>query len=210
MNIIKIKENEILNEFKKREIDGNCIINKYDDNTLFKIYKKDFINTYKNGDLEKDISNLNNINNVMLLNNENISQNKLNRLLLLADKLHESKSPLIKGIVIYQSNVVGILIEYYKNYKILSELNINRKERIKVLKQLEKLYNNLLEYKIFPMKLNEDNIMYNGSDIKLIGLDKSDTKIATLKLLKKDQYLEINCDKNFNQLRNKIKTLSKR
>lgn len=84
-------------------------------------------------------------------------------------------SDLYKGVVESKDCVVGVIMTYYKDYQSLYEVinTLNRKEKIKILKKVRNVFNNLIENGCYPLDLSLGNIMIRKRDldVKIIDLD---------------------------------------
>lgn len=149
-----------------------------DNNKLYKIYYRDFIKTYINKDecfLDDEVNSLLEIEKLTNFELRN-PYKKLNEL----NRLAGTKSPnLITGVLSYNGLLVGIQMNYLKNYITLKEIS-TRVEDSKLVIYLNKVYElvcNLLMENIVPTDVKEDNILVNEetNDVVLIDLDGSET-----------------------------------
>ena len=149
-----------------------------DNNKLYKIYYRDFIKTYINKDecfLDDEVNSLLEIEKLTNFELRN-PYKKLNEL----NRLAGTKSPnLITGVLSYNGLLVGIQMNYLKNYITLKEIS-TRVEDSKLVIYLNKVYElvcNLLMENIVPTDVKEDSILVNEetNDVVLIDLDGSET-----------------------------------
>lgn len=149
-----------------------------DNNKLYKIYYRDFIKTYINKDecfLDDEVNSLLEIEKLtnFELRNPYKKLNELNRL------ARTKSASLITGVLSYKELLVGIQMNYLKNYITLKEIS-TRVEDSKLVIYLNKVYElvcNLLMENIVPTDVKEDNILINEEtkDVVLIDLDGSET-----------------------------------
>ena len=149
-----------------------------DNNKLYKIYYRDFIKTYINKDecfLDDEVNSLLEIEKLtnFELRNPYKKLNELNRL------ARTKSASLITGVLSYKGLLVGIQMNYLKNYITLKEIS-TRVEDSKLVIYLNKVYElvcNLLMENIVPTDVKEDNILINEEtkDVVLIDLDGSET-----------------------------------
>ena len=149
-----------------------------DNNKLYKIYYRDFIKTYINKDecfLDDEVNSLLEIEKLtnFELRNPYKKLNELNRL------ARTKSASLITGVLSYNGLLVGIQMNYLKNYTTLKEIS-TRVEDSKLVIYLNKAYEivyDLLKENIVPTDVKEDNILVNEetNDVVLIDLDGSET-----------------------------------
>ena len=149
-----------------------------DNNKLYKIYYRDFIKTYINKDecfLDDEVNSLLEIEKLtnFELRNPYKKLNELNRL------ARTKSASLITGVLSYNGLLVGIQMNYLKNYTTLKEIS-TRVEDSKLVIYLNKAYEivyDLLKKNIVPTDVKEDNILVNEetNDVVLIDLDGSET-----------------------------------
>lgn len=149
-----------------------------DNNKLYKIYYRDFIKTYINKDecfLDDEVNSLLEIEKLtnFELRDPYKKLNELNRL------ARTKSASLITGVLSYNGLLVGIQMNYLKNYITLKEIS-TRVEDSKLVIYLNKVYElvcNLLMENIVPTDVKEDNILINEetNDVVLIDLDGSET-----------------------------------
>lgn len=149
-----------------------------DNNKLYKIYYRDFIKTYINKDecfLDDEVNSLLEIEKLtnFELRDPYKKLNELNRL------ARTKSASLITGVLSYNGLLVGIQMNYLKNYTTLKEIS-TRVEDSKLVIYLNKVYEfvcNLLMENIVPTDVKEDNILVNEEtkDVVLIDLDGSET-----------------------------------
>lgn len=179
-----------------------------DNNKLYKIYYRDFIKTYINKDecfLDDEVNSLLEIE--KLTNFElRDPYKKLNEL----NRLAGTKSPnLITGVLSYNGLLVGIQMNYFKNYITLKEIS-TRVEDSKLVIYLNKVYElvcNLLMENIVPTDVKEDNILVNEetNDVVLIDLDGSETIYGPDNYLIDFPYNLDIINNNFDKMVNRLK-----
>ena len=215
MKIIEITKEEIINYLSNKEnIIGQGsygILYKYNDTTLIKLYYKEFIDTYFNLDsktFEKEIEgHLQIIEIFKQYKMEYIDKldklKKLHSILQLTDCYD-----LIKGVVTYKNHPVGVLLEYYKNYKTLGEIYfyLSKKEKIIVLEKVKRLLENLMENNIYYKDVKENNFMVNTEtlDVKIIDLDGNEVRIEEKSYVEKHTSVKKECVDYYNYMVRKL------
>lgn len=179
-----------------------------DNNKLYKIYYRDFIKTYINKDecfLDDEVNSLLEIE--KLTNFElRDPYKKLNEL----NRLAKTKSAsLITGVLSYNGLLVGIQMNYLKNYTTLKEIS-TRVEDSKLVIYLNKAYEivyDLLKENIVPTDVKEDNILVNEEtkDVVLIDLDGSETIYGPDNYLIDFPYNLDIINNNFDKMVNRLK-----
>lgn len=179
-----------------------------DNNKLYKIYYRDFIKTYINKDecfLDDEVNSLLEIEKLTNFELRN-PYKKLNEL----NRLARTKSPnLITGVLSYNGLLVGIQMNYLKNYTTLKEIS-TRVEDSKLVIYLNKVYElvcNLLMENIVPTDVKEDNILVNEetNDVVLIDLDGSETIYGPDNYLIDFPYNLDIINNNFDKMVNRLK-----
>ena len=179
-----------------------------DNNKLYKIYYRDFIKTYINKDecfLDDEVNSLLEIEKLTNFELRN-PYKKLNEL----NRLARTKSPnLITGVLSYNGLLVGIQMNYLKNYTTLKEIS-TRVEDSKLVIYLNKAYEivyDLLKDNIVPTDVKEDNILVNEetNDVVLIDLDGSETIYGPDNYLIDFPYNLDIINNNFDKMVNRLK-----
>ena len=179
-----------------------------DNNKLYKIYYRDFIKTYINKDecfLDDEVNSLLEIEKLtnFELRNPYKKLNELNRL------ARTKSASLITGVLSYKGLLVGIQMNYLKNYTTLKEIS-TRVEDSKLVIYLNKVYElvcNLLMENIVPTDVKEDNILVNEEtkDVVLIDLDGSETIYGPDNYLIDFPYNLDIINNNFDKMVNRLK-----
>ena len=179
-----------------------------DNNKLYKIYYRDFIKTYINKDecfLDDEVNSLLEIEKLtnFELRNPYKKLNELNRL------ARTKSASLITGVLSYKGLLVGIQMNYLKNYITLKEIS-TRVEDSKLVIYLNKVYElvcNLLMENIVPTDVKEDNILINEEtkDVVLIDLDGSETIYGPDNYLIDFPYNLDIINNNFDKMVNRLK-----
>lgn len=179
-----------------------------DNNKLYKIYYRDFIKTYINKDecfLDDEVNSLLEIEKLtnFELRNPYKKLNELNRL------ARTKSASLITGVLSYNGLLVGIQMNYLKNYITLKEIS-TRVEDSKLVIYLNKVYElvcNLLMENIVPTDVKEDNILVNEetNDVVLIDLDGSETIYGPDNYLIDFPYNLDIINNNFDKMVNRLK-----
>lgn len=179
-----------------------------DNNKLYKIYYRDFIKTYINKDecfLDDEVNSLLEIEKLTNFELRN-PYKKLNEL----NRLARTKLPnLITGVLSYKGLLVGIQMNYLKNYTTLKEIS-TRVEDSKLVIYLNKVYElvcNLLMENIVPTDVKEDNILVNEetNNVVLIDLDGSETIYGPDNYLIDFPYNLDIINNNFDKMVNRLK-----
>ncbi len=184
MQILEIDKNTFFNFLTNKNnecIGQGCygIVSKYNNNTLIKLYYKDFIETYISKDineLDKEVNTRIDILNMINYNSKHKDNDKE------CDELSKKKEHLLekngflKGIVLYRGLKVGVLINYYKDYIGLKEvfytLKIN--EQTALLNGIKEQIMKLNNLNLYPMDLKEDNILVNPKTLNIAFIDLDD------------------------------------
>lgn len=179
-----------------------------DNNKLYKIYYRDFIKTYINKDecfLDDEVNSLLEIEKLtnFELRNPYKKLNELNRL------ARTKSASLITGVLSYNGLLVGIQMNYLKNYTTLKEIS-TRVEDSKLVIYLNKVYElvcNLLMENIVLTDVKEDNILVNEetNDVVLIDLDGSETIYGPDNYLIDFPYNLDIINNNFDKMVNRLK-----
>lgn len=179
-----------------------------DNNKLYKIYYRDFIKTYINKDecfLDDEVNSLLEIEKLtnFELRDPYKKLNELNRL------ARTKLASLITGVLSYNGLLVGIQMNYLKNYTTLKEIS-TRVEDSKLVIYLNKVYElvcNLLMENIVPTDVKEDNILINEetNDVVLIDLDGSETIYGPDNYLIDFPYNLDIINNNFDKMVNRLK-----
>lgn len=179
-----------------------------DNNKLYKIYYRDFIKTYINKDecfLDDEVNSLLEIEKLtnFELRDPYKKLDELNRL------ARTKSASLITGVLSYKGLLVGIQMNYLKNYTTLKEIS-TRVEDSKLVIYLNKVYElvcNLLMENIVPTDVKEDNILVNEEtkDVVLIDLDGSETIYGPDNYLIDFPYNLDIINNNFDKMVNRLK-----
>lgn len=179
-----------------------------DNNKLYKIYYRDFIKTYINKDecfLDDEVNSLLEIEKLtnFELRDPYKKLNELNRLASI------KSASLITGVLSYNGLLVGIQMNYLKNYTTLKEIS-TRVEDSKLVIYLNKAYEivyDLLMENIVPTDVKEDNILVNEEtkDVVLIDLDGIETIYGPDNYLIDFPYNLDIINNNFDKMVNRLK-----
>lgn len=210
MKVIEISKKEFLsyllnpNPLTQGQF-GKIVLN---GDKLYKIYYKDFIKTYINKNdnfLDDEVSSLLEIERLTNLGLRD-PYKKLTELNRLAGT---KSSNLITGVLSYKGLLVGIQMNYLKDYITLKEIS-TRVEDSKLDIYLNKVYElvcNLLMENIVPTDVKEDNILVNEetNDIALIDLDGIETIYGPDNYLIDFPYNLDIINNNFDKMINRLK-----
>ena len=211
MKVIEISKKEFLsyllnpNPLTQGQF-GKIVLN---GDKLYKIYYKDFIKTYINKNdnfLDDEVSSLLEIERLTNLGLRD-PYKKLTELNRLAGT---KSSNLITGVLSYKGLLVGIQMNYLKDYITLKEIS-TRVEDSKLDIYLNKVYElvcNLLMENIVPTDVKEDNILVNEetNDVALIDLDGIETIYGPDNYLIDFPYNFDIINNNFDKMVNRLKT----
>ena len=176
---------------------------------LYKVYYKDFINTYigKNAsklDFEVDIR-------LKVKEESNSELMSPNSRLEDFSRLSQTKSyDLITGILSYKGLFIGIEMTYYDGYitlfeaaKIVSDEELDRYINISY-----DLANDLLIHDIVPNDISEKNILINieTGDVKLIDLDGIETTYGPKNYVRDYPYNVESINKKFSEMIHRLKS----
>ena len=181
MRIINISKEQFLylllnNNSFDRGVYGNLhLVN----DKLYKVYYKDFFDVYMTNDTTKlDMV----VDNWLMIEEElSYGLRNPNTNLLKLERLLETKSKdLITGVLSYRGLLVGIEMNYYKDYITLSKASemVSKEELEHYIEVCHELVCDLLLHNIVPNDIREDNIIVNidTGDVKLIDLDDLETR----------------------------------
>lgn len=210
MKVIEISKKEFLsyllnpNPLTQGQF-GKIVLN---GDKLYKIYYKDFIKTYINKNdnfLDDEVSSLLEIERLTNLGLRD-PYKKLTELNRLAGT---KSSNLITGVLSYKGLLVGIQMNYLKDYITLKEIS-TRVEDSKLDIYLNKVYElvcNLLMENIVPTDVKEDNILVNEetNDVALIDLDGIETIYGPDNYLMDFPYNLDIINNNFDKMINRLK-----
>ncbi len=214
MTIIKLYPQDITNLMKNTNniinIDTDGIIIKYNEDTLIKLYYKNFFNALLNPTPKTLITELDTQKKIeaFLTKNKGIKPllKEIQEKIIALNKTEEQG--LIKGIITCTNYPVGILLTNYKDYEPLNNIKdtLTKKELQIVLTTVKYLINNLTENNIYPETINEKNIIVRKKDldVKLINLDTKDTRIETETYINKFPHIPRNVEKNYQEMKKRI------
>ena len=211
MKVIEISKKEFLsylldpNPLTQGQF-GKIVLN---GDKLYKIYYKDFIKTYINKNdnfLDDEVSSLLEIERLTNLE----LRDPYKKLTKLSRLLKTNSLNLITGVLSYKGLLVGIQMNYLKDYKTLKEIS-TRIEDSKLDIYLNKVYElvcNLLMENIVPTDVKEDNILVNEetNDVALIDLDGIETIYGPDNYLMDFPYNLDIINNNFDKMINRLKT----
>ena len=180
MKIIDINKQQFLNlllnsnPFSQGQFGIMTLIN----GKLYKIYYKDFIETYLTKDenkLDMEVDSW--------LETEKITnfglRNPYKRLKELHKLLKTNSCSLVTGILSYKGLLVGIEMNYYEGYISLeaASKDISKDKLYTYLNKCYNLINDLMTHNIVSKDIKEDNVLVNltTSDVVLIDLDGNET-----------------------------------
>ena len=210
MQVIEISKDEFLgyllnpNPFFQGQF-GKIIL---DDDKLYKIYYRDFIKTYINKDKDFLDNEVNSLLEIEKLTNFGLRDpykkiNDLSR--LLATK----SSNLITGVLSYNGLLVGIQMNYLKDYITLKEISLRVKDsQLDIyLNKAYELVCDLLMDNIVPTDVKDNNILVNEEtkDVALIDLDGIETIYGPDNYLIDFPYNLDIINNNFDKMVNRLK-----
>lgn len=187
MEIVNITKEQLITFVtdEKRIVNNsgsNGILSIYDENTLIKIHKKEILNSYISNDfdyyLDEEIESRISLEKEL----QSYELDKYSMLKEKTNKLSQTKSPLIDGIVLYRGFPIGVLIKSYLDYSNLVDvfLNLDENEKRLVINRIKALYWDLMNHDIYPTDIKIDNILVKigNLDVKIIDLDDYDTVVG--------------------------------
>ena len=204
MKIIELTGNDVIDFLSNKQNiigqGGFGILSIYDETTLIKLYYKDIFKTYYTLDskiLDEEIELQLDLIKTSKELNINI-EDKFKKIDDLYKKLQLTSSySLIKGIAMYRNYVIGVLIEYYKNYETLENIyfKLSLGEKNRVLKKINYLLEDLMENDIYHNDIKENNIMVNPNnlDVKLVDLDDKQVRIEDKTYVKQFPHIKRIC-----------------
>lgn len=179
MNYVEITKEQLLALLFEGEIIGSGtygIVKEVDSTTLAKIYYKDMIDTY----LSKDPSKL----------DEEIEMRKRAREMLQTDNSAELESleqsklkylseiGLVKGILMYKGYMVGVLLNYYRDYSKLSDVakGLSGDVLCSLMARIKERLVEMIQHGILPSDIKEDNILVRLDDLDIVFIDLDDVE----------------------------------
>ena len=162
---------------------------------LYKIYYNDFLKTFRTKDEEIFDSEIKS-----LRIKRFVSKNPKRKLKVLKRLLDTKINNLITGVLSYNGLLVGIEMNYLKDYitleKALLSISMNEYDEFvdHFFEKCNELVDDLLKNGIAPYDVNEDNVLVNMStkDITLVDLDDDSTKYMSKKYILKHSYIGYN------------------
>lgn len=142
----------------------------------YRLFKQDF-NSCTAQDLKKDLEQIKKFSTNGVMSYKKFLADP-ERIKILIEKLNEtSQKDLIKNYIVYEELVIALILTNYKDYETYEDLiinnNLTRNEHKYILEQIKEKVYELINTRLYPLDLKEDNIMVNRQtlDIKLIDLD---------------------------------------
>lgn len=218
MKIIEINKEQFLNLLLNPEpfSQGQFGIISLINGKLYKIYYKDFIDTYLKRDDSKLDFEVNSWLEAERITNFGL-KNPIKRLNELKRLLKTKSYNLVTGIISYKGLLVGIEMNYYKDYISLAEVSKVASNQVldKYLNGCYDLIADLMSHDIVPRDIKEDNILANTTtgDVVLIDLDGNETTYGPKNYVKDYPYTKKIVEREFNEMvhrLNKQKVLDKR
>jgi len=199
--------------FFLEEIDRGSygVIKKVNNDVCMKIYYKDIFNTYaqKNIDALDDDINL-----LIKVYEENASNKTVQETRENERKKLEYlyKIGLVRRVLTYKGYIIGIEMNYYKDYIPLSRARdfLERDDYKKILYQIRTKLDELLKNNIFPEDLSRSNILINirTLDVVFIDLDDCYTKYEDedylVKMPQLRKSLTDRCNKKYQEIERNI------
>ena len=175
---------------------------------LYKVYYKDFIDVCmaKNGDKLEII-----VDDWLMIEKElGYGLRDPNTNLLKLERLLETKSKdLITGVLSYRDLLVGIEMNYYKDYITLSDASeiVSKEELDYYIKVCYELVHDLLLHNIVPTDIKEDNVIVNikTGDVKLIDLDDIETRYGPDDYISRFPYNVFNIEQRLESMKCRLK-----
>lgn len=210
MKIININKEQFLNlllntsPFSQGQFGIITLVN----NKLYKIYYKDFIETYLSRNASKLDSEVDSW--LEIENNTNFDLLNPYKRIETLNRLSKTKSNnLITGVLVYKDLLVGIEMNYFKSYITLAEFSkiVSNSELNEYLKNCLDLIVDLLSQDIVPRDIKEDNILVNlqNRQIVLIDLDGSETIYGPKNYVSEFPYNKRYVFKRFEEMKNRLK-----
>ena len=163
--------------FHLEEVDRGSfgVVKKVNSNTCIKIYYKDIFNTYA----KKDINELDDEIDILIsvykasgvdVNVQEIRENERKKLEYLY------KIGLLKRILTYKGYMIGIEMQYYRDYLSLKEARyfLNKEDYQQILDRIRKKLDEFMANNIFPQDLSRNNILINIKTLDIIFVDLDD------------------------------------
>ena len=186
MEIVEITKEQLISFLtdEKRIVNSgsNGILSIYNENSLIKIYQKEVLNSYISNNfdeyLDEEIDSKLSIDKEM----QSFGFDKFSLLKEKINRLSQTNSNLIEGIVLYRSYPIGVLIKSYLDYSNLVDvfLKLDENQKIFIIDRIKALYWDLMNHDIYPTDIKIDNILVKieNLDVKIIDLDGYDTVVG--------------------------------
>lgn len=214
MKIIDINKEQFLNfllnsnPFSQGQFGIMTLIN----GKLYKIYYKDFIETYLTRDESKLDIEVDSWLEIEKITNFGL-RNPYKRLKELHKLLKTNSCNLVTGILSYNGLLVGIEMNYYEGYISLEAASkiILQDELDTYLNKCLNLINDLMTHNIVPKDIKEDNILVNPitGDVVLIDLDGTETTYGPDNYVNDNPYNKKIVKEKFNEMVNRLNNQSK-
>lgn len=186
MEIVEITKEQLISFLtdEKRIVNSgsNGILSIYNENSLIKIHQKEVLNSYISNDFDEYLDE--EIDSKLSFEKE-VQSCGLNKFSLLKEKINrlsQTSSNLIEGIVLYRSYPIGVLIKSYVDYSNLVDvfLKLDENQKIFIIDRIKALYWDLMNHDIYPTDIKIDNILVKieNLDVKIIDLDGYDTVVG--------------------------------
>ena len=196
--IKEISKEELLNLLTGNFIgSGNYgLIVEQNDRVVYKVYYNDLRDTHCNGDMDTLTKELEE-----KKSNKNYLKYK-EELLKKIEVLGNTKSNVIKGMLVCEDYPVGVVMKNLSTYKdfrlCFSSLSVT--DQVKVLGKLKEIINELYENNISLFDFKADNIMIDTKtlDVKLVDLDGEATAYGMNENITFDECMEF-IEKNSKQ-----------
>lgn len=177
MNYVEITKEQLLAFLFEGDVIGSGtygIIKEVDSTTLAKIYYKDMIDTYLSKDpskLDEEIEVRKRTREMLQTNNsaelESLERSKLRYL---------SEIGLVKGILMYNGYMVGVLLNYYRDYSKLSDVakSLSGDVLRSLMARIKEKLIEMIQHGILPRDIKENNILVRPDDLDIVFIDLDD------------------------------------
>ena len=177
MNYVEITKEQLLAFLFEGDVIGSGtygIIKEVDSTTLAKIYYKDMIDTYLSKDpnkLDEEIETRKRTREMLQTDNsaelESLEQSKLKYL---------SEIGLVKGILMYNGYMVGVLLNYYRDYSKLSDVakSLSGDVLRSLMARIKEKLIEMMQHGILPRDIKENNILVRPDDLDIVFIDLDD------------------------------------
>lgn len=180
------------------------IVIPYDNDSLIKIYYKEIFDAFYYLDEQKLVEELETC--------KVVEQQMLQMFSDYTESLERNEKKLevleniglLKAIVFCNDYLIGVILNYYKEYLCVSDIfdELSLSDKRKVLNNIREGLNNLMLNNIYPWDIKENNVLVRKRDldIKLIDLDDDKTRFETIDYVEECPSVKNECFKRYDSM----------